>query len=308
MLVQVLVVLLAVAGLTGAFLGLRWLVLRWVTARAARQAATPIPPEWLPAMQQRIPATRHLTPAQQQALLRCARQLIMTRRWEGCNGLALTADMQLVIATQACLLTAAIPGEPYPHLREILVYPTAFVARRVCDPRGWLGSNNPAKASPELGESWSNGVIVLAWDSALQGAADPRDGHNVVLHEFAHELASEHFLVPRGLSPGEFHNIAYRLAPSMTPTVPDPQRWQRVLEESYEQLCASVSADAASELDPYGATNLAEFFAVATEVFFERPHELAAEYPDLYEQLQTFYRQDPGSSVPPAIAPGDRTS
>jgi Mlc titration factor MtfA (ptsG expression regulator) len=297
-LLNVLVLGVVVVALGGAFFGLRPLLLRWVTASAARHAAQPIPLEWLPAMERRIPAIRHLTPAQQHALLRSARELITTRHWEGCNGLALTADMQLVIATQACLLTAAIPGEPYPHLREILVYPTAFVARRVCDPRAWLGSNDPAKASPELGESWTSGVIVLAWDSALQGAADPRDGRNVVFHEFAHQLASEHFLLPPGLSPGELHNIAYRLTPSMTPTVPDPQRWRRVLEESYEQLCAKVSANAASVLDPYGATNLAEFFAVATEVFFERPHELAAEDPDLYEQLRTFYRQDPAASAP----------
>ena len=144
--------------------------------------------------------------------------------------------------------------------------------------------------------------MVLAWDSALEGAADPRDGRNVVFHEFAHELASEHFLVPPGWSPGELQNIAYRLAPSVTPTVPDPERWQRVLEESYTQLCDKVSASTASVLDPYGATNLAEFFAVATEVFFERPRELHAECPELYAQLKTFYRQDPESPVPRAIA------
>jgi MtfA peptidase len=303
-LLNVLVVGVVVAVLGGAFFGLRRLLLRWVTASAARTAAEPIPSRWLASIDRDIPATRHLTPAERQALLRSARELITTRHWEGCNGLVLTADMQLVIATQACLLTAAIPGEPYPHLREVLVYPTAFVARRVCDPRAWLGTNDPAKATAELGESWSSGVIVLAWDSALAGAAHPGDGRNVVFHEFAHELASEHFLIPAGLSPGELHNIAYRLAPSMTPTVPDPARWQRVLEESYEQLCAKVSDDTASVLDPYGATNLAEFFAVATEVFFERPHELAAEYSDLYEQLRVFYRQDPAAAVPPTIAAG----
>jgi len=295
-LVQVLVVAVVVAGLAGAFVGLRSLLLRWVTASAARDAAEPIPSRWLALIERDIPATRHLDLDERQSLLRSARELITTRHWEGCNGVVLTADMQLIIAAQACLLTAAIPGEPYPHLREILVYPTAFVARRVCEPRTWLGANDPAKATPELGESWSHGVIVLAWDSALEGAADPRDGHNVVFHEFAHALASEHFLIPPGLSPGELHNTAYRLAPNVTPTVPDPDRWQRVLTESYEQLCAKVSGNTASVLDPYGATNLAEFFAVATEVFFERPRELHAEYAELYEQFGTFYRQDPESS------------
>ena len=146
--------------------------------------------------------------------------------------------------------------------------------------------------------------MVLAWDSALEGAADPGDGRNVVFHEFAHELASEHSLVPPGLSPGELLNAANRTVPRMTPTVPDPERWQRVLEESYRQLCAKVSANTASVLDPYGATNLAEFFAVATEVFFERPRELRGEYPGLHEQLRSFYRQDPESSERQAIAAG----
>ena len=301
MIVQVLVMVVVVGGLAGAFLGLRPLLLRWVTASAAREAAKSIPSRWLALIDRDIPATRHLNLAERQALLRSARELMTTRHWEGCNGLVLTEDMRLIIATQACLLTTAIRGEPYPHLREVLVYPTAFVARRVCDPRAWLGANNSAKATPELGESWSNGVIVLAWDSALQGAADPRDGRNVVFHEFAHELASEHSLVPPGLSHGELLNRANPTAPKVTASVTDPERWHRVLEESYGRLCAKVSANTASVLDPYGATNPAEFLAVATEVFFERPRELRAEYPELYEQLRTFYRQDPESSAPHAI-------
>lgn len=303
-LVQIVVVLVVVAGLAGAFVALRPLLLRWVRAAAAREDAKPIPAAWLALVDDRVPATRHLDAPQRQALLRSARELITTRHWEGCNGLVLTPEMQLVVATQACLLTAAIAGEPYPHLREILVYPTAFVPRRVCDPQAWLGTNNPEKASAELGESWSSGVIVLAWDSAVEGAADPRDGHNVVFHEFAHELASEHFLVPPGPSPGELLSAGYRSVARMTPTVPDPERWERVLEASYDELCAKVAASTASVLDPYGATNRAEFFAVATEVFFERPRELHAEYPELYEQLGTFYRQDPESAVPSTIAAG----
>jgi Mlc titration factor MtfA (ptsG expression regulator) len=280
---QVLVVLGGGLLLAGGVVALRPLLLRWAQGAARRREAAPLPVNWLPVLESSVPVARHLSHADRLRLLHASRELISTRRWEGCRGLTLTEDMQLVIAAQACLLTLAIPGEPFPGLREILVYPTTYVGRHICDPRKWLQSSEPQRPLPQLGESWSNGVIVVAWDAVLRGAENPSDGHNTVLHEFAHELAFEHDLNPPILV----------LHGEWTPQVTDPERWRSVLETSYEQLCAKVEANIPSVLDSYGATNTAEFFAVATETFFERAGELRNEDPELYALMCTFYAQDP---------------
>lgn len=275
----------------GGFLILRPIVLRAAQREARREGLRPIPPEWFALLQRSIPVTRRVSDQDRTHLLQASRELIATRRWEGCGGLELNPDMQLIIAAQAALLTLRIPGEPFPGLREILVYPHTFVPRRVCDPRKWLAAANPARPSPELGESWSGGTIVLAWDAALAGAGNPEDGRNVVFHEFAHELAFEHHLAPAGVTlQAGWGQLAQPHA-----GVVDPDAWRRVLEGSYERLCAKLERRESSTLDQYAATNLAEFFAVATEAFFERAEDLVREFPLLYEQLRRFYRQDPAS-------------
>jgi Mlc titration factor MtfA (ptsG expression regulator) len=271
-------VVVAVGGLfAGAFLLFRSLLLRFI-ARADRAGATAIPSDWLPIIQRDVPAVRGLAGHQRERLLESVQELVETRRWEGCGGLTLSTQMKLVIAAQASLLTLALPGAPYPHLRSILVYPQTFVPRRLLDARKWLPSSVAEEEMPELGEAWADGTIVLAWDSALAGA-HLSDGHNVVYHEFAHELAFEKHLIP---------NLSRVQA-----TVADPSTWQRVLQESYEQFCRDVESGAPAVLDEYGVTNLGEFFAVATETFFVNPSALRDAYPELYTQLRTLYRQDP---------------
>jgi len=258
-----------------------------------RQAAKPIPHEWLSLLSSSVPAARHLTEEQRIQLLRASRELINTRHWEGCQGLVVNVDMQVVIAAQACLLTLGIPGEPFPGLREILVYPQTFVPHHICDPRKWLAGSEPERPVPELGQSWSNGVIVLSWDSVLKGAMDPADGQNVVLHEFAHELAWEHDLTPTDLLLRE----VFGGARAWQPRVADPARWRRNIELGYERVCAKVEGHTPSVLHTYAATNLAEFFAVATEVFFERAQGLEQEDPELYALLRDLYRQDPANAA-----------
>ena len=287
---RLLIVIASVLVFAGAVLGLRPLLLRLSQRDMRRQQAKPIPAHWLSLLSTSVPAARHLTESERTALLRASRELIETRHWEGCQGLVLSEDMQLAIAAHACLLTVALPGEPFPGLREILVYPRTFVPHRVCDPRKWLATSEPERPLPELGESWSNGIMVLSWEAALQGAMDPTDGHNVVLHESAHELAFEHDLTPTNLL---LRGLLAGRGGEWRPRVANPADWSRTLEISYERICAKVEAHTPSVLHPYAATDLAEFFAVATEVFFERPQELNHEDPDLYGLLRTFYRQNP---------------
>jgi Mlc titration factor MtfA (ptsG expression regulator) len=131
------------------------------------------------------------------------------------------------------------------------------------------------------GESWTNGQVVLSWDDVLQGAADPADGRNVVIHEFAHQLDQE-----KGYANG---------AP-LLPGRARHERWARVLGEEYARLRARLACGVAGEaplINAYGASDPAEFFAVASEVFFEQPGRMAAEHPSLYAELLGFYRVDP---------------
>lgn len=273
------------------------LLRRFVTQHALRDDATAIDPRWFEVLDASVPAARHLTAIERTRLLKMSRELLNTRRWEGCGGLDLEPDMRLVIAAQACMLTLGIPAEPYPGLREILVYPSGFLAKRACDPRKWVVSSSAERPVPELGEAWGNGTIVLGWDAALEGARDPGDGHNLIIHEFAHQFAYDHHLVPLPVSQqlmlAGFPGSGAFAEPS--PLVSDADAWRRVLEESYDRLCAKGAAP--TILDKYGITNLDEFFAVASEAFFERPVELATEDGALFAQLVALYRQDPSKRL-----------
>jgi len=231
-------------------------------------------------VQSQVPLARRLTPAQREQLLQKMQRLFHGCRWEGCAGLRLTEDMQVIIAAHACLLVLEHQGDPYPDLDSILIYPGTFRPRRF----SWTPSADSEEEDPALGESWKHGVVILAWDSALAGAADPGDGQNVVLHEFAHQLDTA-----SGRADG-------------TPRLPDATAlasWSTMLERDFARLGQEVEAGTQGVLDHYGATDRAEFFAVATEAFFERPGELQRERPALYDALRGYYRQDP---APPAGA------
>ncbi|MCA8945042.1 MAG: zinc-dependent peptidase, partial [Planctomycetes bacterium] len=130
------------------------------------------------------------------------------------------------------------------------------------------------------GESWDRGNVILSWDIAKRGALDPRDGLNVILHEFAHQLDSE---------AGDVDG-----APQME-SRQQAKKWAEVFQREYDQLCDDVDADRETVIDDYGATNPAEFFAVCTETFFEKPHQLLEHHSELYEQLKGFFKQDPAS-------------
>ena len=252
-------------------------VLRW---RGSSLPSTPVPTRWSEVIRERVPIVTGLNAQQLTRLLSKVQQLVRRVRWEGCGGLRLSEEIQLTIAAQACLLVLEHEGEPYPEVDEILVYPTTFVPRRF----SWTptADRDVHAAEPTLGEAWKHGVVVLAWDSAVAGAADPADGHNVVLHEFAHQLDG---------ADGEFDGRPQLGHPSML------MPWTAMLEREYARLREQAEAGTDGTLHHYGATDPAEFFAVATEAFFERPVALRQERPELYEALQRFYRQTPESYI-----------
>src|SRR5213079_3598767 len=227
-----------------------------------------------------VPLARSLTPDERARLLRLVQVFLADKHFEGCGGLTLTEEMKVTIAAGACLLLLHLEGPCYPTLRTVLVYPHGFVPTLASPPRTGEIAQPPV---PLIGESWGDGVVVISWDDAVRGAQDASDGSNVVLHEFAHQLDSED-----GVGGGE-------------PVLPGSavRTWGRVLSEEYQRLRADVAADRDSVLDGYGATNKAEFFAVATETFFEKPVELERDHPELYAQLRRFYGQDPARRAPP---------
>jgi MtfA peptidase len=278
-LIRLMVMLLASGMFAGAFAVGRAILFRLLLGESPRPSVySAIPASWRLALRSGVPLTYRLTPAQRERLLQKIQQLVQGCRWEGCGGLQLTEDMQVIIAAHACLLVLEHPGEPYPTLRNILVYPGTFQPRRFT----WTPSADFEQEEPALGESWKHGVVILAWESAREGASDPEDGHNVMLHEFAHQLDA---------ASGQHDGI---------PRIPDAtalSSWTAMLGSDFERLLREAEAGTLGVLDHYGATNHAEFFAVATEAFFERPTELRRDRPELYIALRSYYRQDPAGPV-----------
>ena len=163
----------------------------------------------------------------------------------------------------------------YPDLQQVLVYPSAFIVPRTAIGIGGVVSHAHQSLS---GESWSNGRVILAWDHVVQSSMPFNNGHNVVLHEFAHQLDSE-----SGSNNG---------APLLRTTAAY-NRWSAVLSQEYADLQQAAMYQIESVMDYYGATSPAEFFAVATETFFEKPIQLAESHPALFEELKNYYRVDP---------------
>ena len=185
------------------------------------------------------------------------------KRFIGCGGLVVTDEMRLTIAAQACMPLLNRPGRFFHKLKTIYIYPDAFVVQH----RRRDGVIETEDSQVLAGESWQNGPVVLAWDQVRRTVSDVRDGHNVVLHELAHQLDQED-----GVADG---------APILD-SRSGYRSWARVLGAEYAALRARKGPQRKSVLDDYGATDPAEFFAVVTEAFFERPRELAQRHPELY--------------------------
>src|SRR5205809_256465 len=273
-------VILAAAMLLGVGFLLVSAVLRRIRGGPLRLSSDPIPDRWRDIVDEGVPLARSLSSDERERLLRLVQLFLSDKHFEGCGGLTVTEEMKVTIAAEACLLLLHLEGPCYPSLRTVLVYPHGFVPKVARSPGTGEVAPPPVRL---MGESWGDGVVVISWDDAVRGARNPADGENVVLHEFAHQLDAED-----GVTDG-----APLLAPSALRT------WGGVLSAEYERLRRDAADDRRSTLDEYGATNKAEFFAVATETFFEKPVQLEREHPELYGQLQPFYRQGPPRRAPP---------
>ena len=232
------------------------------------------PGAWLQTLQANLPIYKKLSPQEQTRLQQLIQLFIAKKRFYGCGGLVITDEMKVTVAAEACLLLLNQGWNIYPGLMSILIYPSAFVARR----EQHQGDGTVTVASHSLlGESWSNGKVILSWDDVERGAADFSDGQNVVLHEFAHQLDGQ-----SGSTNG---------APPLRRNT--YKSWAAVFSENFEDLKFRSENRKKTVIDDYGTTNPAEFFAVATETFFEQPDELHKHRPELYAELQRYYQLDP---------------
>jgi len=250
--------------------------------RRARLAKTPLPPDRLAIVERNVPYYRLLPPGAQEELRGLVQIFLAEKNFEGCDGLEITDEIRLTIAAQACMLLLHRKTDIYPLLQSVLVYPHTFVAPlKERGPGGVVIEDFEERD----GESWDIGALILSWDDVLESVEDIHDGYNVVFHEFAHQLDDE-----AGIADG-------------APPLPERSMyadWSRVLGAEYDALVKAVERHRQTLLDEYGAESPAEFFAVATEAFFELAGDLRAAHPELYEQLSRFYMQDPAAYMPPA--------
>jgi len=254
-----------------------WLAQPWVLARRReRIRAQPFPAAWRRILRRRVPLVARL-PAPLQLRLKGHMQVFLAEKpLIGCQGLRVDDEMRVAVAAQACLLLLGQARPDYfPALREVLLYPGAFVVDRVQTLGGGVLQDQRRVLA---GESWQRGQVILSWADVVQGGAVPDDGRNVVLHEFAHQLDQQ---------TGAANGAPHQGSPAQA------ERWARVMAPAFAQLRSLAAAGLPSVLSDYGATDEAEFFAVATEVFFEQPQALAAEYPALYAEFVRYYAIDP---------------
>lgn len=251
--------------------------------RLKKAIAAPFPEEWVKIVESNISVYRNLPMPLRMQLRKLIKQFLHQKHFSGAGGLEITDEIRVTIAAEACMLLLNRNTHVYPSLRYIIVYPSAFVVDRE-----QAGMDGTVGSGPKglLGESWSNGKVILAWDNVLQGSINFADGQNVVLHEFAHQLDSE-----TGSTNG---------APILT-GANGMQTWAKTLSEEFQELQLDSQRGKQSLLDHYGATNPAEFFAVATETFFEKPEKMAEHHSELFEVLKAYYRVNPADwKHPPA--------
>jgi hypothetical protein len=243
----------------------------------------PFPPEWDSFVRANVAHYSMLDDAERTELCATMQVFLEEKHWEGCGSLDLTDEIRVTIAAQACLLQLGLPHDYYRNVESILVYPSTVVPPKY-QPGVFerVGSPVDDAPTPILGQSFAQGPVILVWDAVLHDARHPEQGHNLVYHEFAHKLD-----LLDGTADG-------------TPLFDDRDQfaeWVAVCSREFLRLRGLAEKGHKTFLDSYGAKNEAEFFAVATEEFFDRPIALHEHAPDLYGVLSAYYRQDPAGRV-----------
>lgn len=253
------------------------MLLGWLKhRRRERLREAPVPPVWHEVIGKNVKFFRRLSAADQRELLGHMQVFLAEKRFEGCAGFSITDEVRVTIGSQACLLLLHRQSDYFPRLLTILVYPSVYVAHEEHPVSAHVWEEGLTSRAGETGSSL--GSMVLAWDAVKAGAADASDGRNVVFHEFAHQLDYEDYVTDG--------------APALR-TREQEVAWAAVMRVEFASLRAADDTGIPTLLDGYGATNPAEFFAVATEAFFERPKAMRLRHPKMYAEMRRFFQQDP---------------
>ncbi len=258
-------------------------VFHWLRRRRRRKLlALPFPQAWEAIMRRNVAHDEWLEAEEQAHLRDLIRVFVAEKSWEGCGGLALTDEIRVTVAAQACLLILGLSDDLYRNVHSILIYPSTVIIPPQRPGAFEVLTRPVGHDQPILGEAQLRGPVILVWDAVKRTGRHPESGHNVVYHEFAHKLD-----MLDGRADG-------------TPPLAERseiRRWSEVCSREYLSLRERKARGQASLLDAYGATNEAEFFAVATEHFFDQPAALRSRHRELYDVLQAFYHQDPAARV-----------
>lgn len=236
----------------------------------------PVEPDWVRILEQNVPLYLLLPDDLREELHGHINIFLDEKEFIGCDGLEITDQVRLTIAGNACILLLKRDHRCFPGFTSILVYPDTYVSKEI----KYDGLVEIQEDSARAGESWHRGPVVLSWADVMRGTLDHRDGHNVVLHEFAHKLDEENYIMD-GLP--VLRNRS------------DYAEWTEVLRKEFDALQGRVERGTNTVIDSYGAVSPPEFFAVVTETFFDKPRQMKTRLPELYEQLERFYDLDPAS-------------
>ncbi len=236
----------------------------------------PLPPDWIQILEKNVSIYSLLPQNLREELHGRINIFLDEKEFIGCAGLQISNEIRVTIAGNACILLLKRDKRCFPRFTTILIYPDTYVSREVKSD----GLVVVHEESVRAGESWYRGPVVLSWADVMRGSLNNSDGHNVVLHEFAHKLDEENEIM-NGL-----------------PVLRDSSHyaeWAEVLSKEFDSLLIRVDHGTNSVIDAYGAVSPSEFFAVATESFFEKPLLMKNKLPDLYQQFRRFYNLDPAA-------------
>lgn len=255
----------------------------WFKKRRRRKLAqAPFPPEWENILRRNTAFYRLMDADEYHRLRERIQVFIAEKSWEGCAGLELTDEMKVTIAAMACLLVLNIPQQYYNNVETILVYPEEVILPER-KPGFFENITEPVEVEgPITGQAFESGLLILVWSAVVQSMEKAGYGYNVVYHEFAHQLDMQDGIAdgtPRLSNRDKYRN------------------WIKICSHEYLKLLKDVETGKRTFLDEYGATDEAEFFAVATEHFFDQPVQMLKKAPALYGVLRDYYRQDPAKRM-----------
>lgn len=253
-----------------------WLSTNYLRQRKQKQLLQkPLHTDWIEILQNNVALYSMLPDALRDELHGHIQVFLYKKEFIG-QGIQITDEIKLTIAGNACILLLQGVSRCFSDFTSIIVYPDTYVATQTKQD----GLVEHQEYSARAGESWMRGPIVLSWEDVVRGSHYPRDGHNVVLHEFAHKL-------------DEQNNVMDGLP--LLEDKSDYTEWTKVFRKEFANLIKRVKGNKNSVLDEYGTASPPEFFAVATESFFEKPRRMKKKLPDLYTQLKKFYNVDPAT-------------